>query len=209
MEKDKKTSELDFFEKMLLEMKDDAWDDEPEEHELELFSDKPLRQDLYYILGNFGYKDKDGNVVIPPKYIVAGDFYNGYAVVGVKSHVEPNGRVRIDEYNYIDTSGNTLFESGFMYALPFNDNGVALVRINKDLVALVDHNGIIEGSEAHDYTIEGTINANLWSMTKERYLEYEDEHGKGVYDTLKKTKLTDKNEIASAQKAISYKFRNY
>lgn len=210
MKKDKNKSD---FDKLLESLGETLVDEIPAErkHELELFSDIPLEQDLYYMVGNYGYKNDAGNVAITPKYIIAHEFYNGLAVVVTKYHQKKNGHIEVDEYNFIDINDKKLSKKGFLYALPFNDYGVAFVRIDESKVALIDKSGnILSNSVAKDYVIERVLNVDIPLMLSERYFEAVDENDNiFVYDTLEKTRISSKEEISKLREEISYKFKSY
>lgn len=180
-------------------------------HELELFSSVPLEQDLYYTIGNYGYQDNTGTVVISPKYIIAGEFYNGLAVVVTKYHKKKNGHIEVDEYNFIDVNDKKLCKSGFLYALPFNDYGVAFVRFDDSKVGLIDKFGkVLSNSISKNYSIEKVLNADIPLMLTERYFEAVDENDNMfVYDTLEKSKITDKDKMSKLRDEISYKFKSH
>ncbi|MBQ7976567.1 MAG: WG repeat-containing protein, partial [Clostridia bacterium] len=73
--------------------------------------------------GLYGYKDADGNVVVPAKYAKALPFSDGAALVAT---VEDPYRWR-----YIGTNGNYLFDKAFYASNNFN-NGYALVLVADD-----------------------------------------------------------------------------
>ncbi len=73
--------------------------------------------------GLYGYKDADGNVIVPAKYAKALPFSDGAALVAT---VEDPYRWR-----YIGTDGNYLFEKAFYASNNFN-NGYALVLVKDD-----------------------------------------------------------------------------
>ena len=73
--------------------------------------------------GLYGYKDANGNVIVPAKYLKAWEFSEGAALV-----VLPEDPYRL---RYIDTTGNYLFDKAFYASNNFN-NGYALVLVADD-----------------------------------------------------------------------------
>lgn len=98
---------------------------------------KPLRGGFLY-----GYKDKTGKTVIPPRFRTAGDFREGLASV-----VEDGGFVPLARY--IDHDGKVALDRGWTVAGPFSE-GVAMtmiqwgpltVKLGKREVAYIDRKG--------------------------------------------------------------------
>lgn len=65
----------------------------------------------------FGYKDKDGNVVIKPQFFDASDFSEGLACVK---------KGKTSSWGYIDTAGRMVIPAQFRQAKPFHE-GLAAV----------------------------------------------------------------------------------
>ena len=65
----------------------------------------------------YGYKDKDGNVVVKPQFFEATDFSEGLACV-------KKGKTGL--WAYIDTTGRTVIPARFRQAKPFHE-GLAAV----------------------------------------------------------------------------------
>lgn len=65
----------------------------------------------------FGYKDKDGNVVVKPQFFEATDFSEGLACVK---------KGKTGQWAYIDTTGRTVIPAVFRQAKPFSE-GLAAV----------------------------------------------------------------------------------
>lgn len=77
----------------------------------------------------WGFRDKTGKVVIPPKYDEVQDFSNGLAAVGT-------GRIADRKWGYIDTKGNMVIPQKFSNQPSRFDNcGLAMV-VNKDMQAM-------------------------------------------------------------------------
>jgi hypothetical protein len=93
----------------------------------------PVKQD-----GRFGYIDRFGGVVIPPRYEYAGRFAEGRALVLIRS-----------KPHFIDDDGKVLFPSPFEeYNVTFAE-GYAGGRVGRDGYRYVDRQGtFIEGSFA-------------------------------------------------------------
>lgn len=88
---------------------------------------------LVYRNGVFGYTDLDGNLVIPFRFLAAGNFSEGCA----------NVYMPVDSTyaacSFIDTAGNLLFPLQFENVQPFSC-GYALVR-QYDRWGVIDHSG--------------------------------------------------------------------
>ena len=65
----------------------------------------------------FGYKDREGNVIIKPQYFEASDFSEGLACVK---------KGKTSSWSYIDTSGRSAIRALFRQAKPFHE-GLAAV----------------------------------------------------------------------------------
>lgn len=70
----------------------------------------------------FGYKDKDGNVVIKPQYFDATDFSERLACVK---------KGKTSSWGYIDTTGRIAIPANYRQAKPFNE-GLAAVLVPID-----------------------------------------------------------------------------
>jgi beta-lactamase regulating signal transducer with metallopeptidase domain len=104
------------------------------------------------INGKFGYKNKDDEVIIEPKYDQAQHFENGFALVRVgekwgmisnksenvtaikfgKLHSFMNGAAEFrinNKWGFIDTTGNIIIHAKFERAYPFSE-GLASVMLN-------------------------------------------------------------------------------
>ena len=102
-----------------------------DENEAVILSGSGLESDPFVIKGKttekfeenslYGYKDNEGNVIVPPKFLKAGDFCDGAALV-----ILPEDPYRL---RYIDTNGNYLFDKAFYSANNFS-NGYALIVAN-------------------------------------------------------------------------------
>ncbi|OPJ57069.1 WG repeat-containing protein [Alkalithermobacter paradoxus] len=143
-----------------------------------MFSD--IREDRYL----YGYLDRDGKEIIPPKYEDASDFKEKKAIVKVSDSkyqlIDINGNV-INEYNYdfvgnlgdgllvfkegpdskygfIDEDGNVLISPRYTSAQAFN-SGVAIVDVSEDYTnkyGLIDKKGdFIIKAEYNDMRLIG------------------------------------------------------
>lgn len=70
----------------------------------------------------FGFKDKDGNIIIKPQFFEATDFCEGLACVK---------RSKSSLWGYIDTKGRNVIPARFHQAKPFHE-GLAAVLIAVD-----------------------------------------------------------------------------
>lgn len=73
--------------------------------------------------GLYGYKDRNGNVVIEAKYAKATQFSDGAALVALPENAS--------KWSYIDMDGNLLFEKSFYASNKFK-NGYALVLVSDE-----------------------------------------------------------------------------
>jgi len=106
----------------------------------------------YSFRGTFGYIDRDGDLVIPFKFGLAGEFSEGRAAVGVGSLYYEHKRVRAckpytvtsrgfrGKFGYIDTTGNMVIPPVYEEARAFS-NGLALVRRGGKYM-YIDRNGV-------------------------------------------------------------------
>ena len=98
--------------------------------------------------GLYGYTDLEGNEVIPPRYIMANSFSEGYAAVMV---------YRDNEKQYctlIDTLGNPIVEGYYDNVQGFS-SGWAPVSLNQNW-GLIDHSGNIVLPIIYEYLISPT-----------------------------------------------------
>lgn len=75
----------------------------------------------------YGYIDKGGNIAVPPRFIVAGDFSEGLAAVREEG---ASG----SKYSYIDKTGKIVVRLRFDQALSFSE-GLAAVALASDAYA--------------------------------------------------------------------------
>lgn len=91
------------------------------------------KRSTYYTGGKYGYIDKTGKFVIEAKFIIAQDFSEGLAAVGMPTR--NGGR----SFGYIDTTGRMVIKPRFQEAGDFNE-GTASVRVN-DKWGVIDRRG--------------------------------------------------------------------
>lgn len=92
----------------------------------------PLSEDVHRVHvhgAGYGFVDKNGNVVVPPKYSMALDYSYGFAAV------QASGR-----WGYIDKEGKEVISPSFSYASAFSDDGIAIVE-NEDSRHYIDASG--------------------------------------------------------------------
>lgn len=82
--------------------------------------------------GRWGYIDKIGNYVIPPRYAFAGNFSGGRAIVSPLA--EPSSRYVIDK------NGRVIFKCKFEEMGDFSKDGIAIFK-NKGSFGLIDRDG--------------------------------------------------------------------
>ena len=159
-------------------------------NELESYSTTPIEVEIDDIFGTFGFKDKDGNVVIEPQYASVGEFAHGLCPVCLSRtwYRTPEGeRYYETHWGYIDTHGKMVIPAKFRVAWSFNKYGLAVVTDEYTSAPyLIDTEGNkIENAQfAHishyydydDRFFEFSLNPN-WGN------EFEDENDSGLYDT--------------------------
>jgi hypothetical protein len=127
------------------------------EEEWEIFEEKNL----------YGFKDENGDIVIPPKFKDADGFENGYAAVEMKT-----GK------GMINNKGNFILEPIYEYIM-FEENG--FIQIEKDsLYGLVKPNGTI--AVPAQYNDIGKFSEGLVWVAKDGFMGYVDEHHNTVID---------------------------
>lgn len=91
-----------------------------------------------------GYIDKNGKIVITPKYTYADDFYEGLARVRVggrkPSSLHENDMTKGGKYGFIDTKGDFVIKPIYDYAANFG-NGKAEVRMSGLKPLYIDKRG--------------------------------------------------------------------
>ena len=85
---------------------------------------------------SYGYIDRSGRIVIPPRYAWAEVFSEGLAGVRVREEGIPTGRGKA---GYINTKGEWAIRPKFHGAQPFS-NGLAVVGMDKGC-GFIDHSG--------------------------------------------------------------------
>ncbi len=72
------------------------------------------------LANKYGFIDKNGNEIIPPKYDFVTDFHNGVVVVSLNK-----------KYGFIDKSGNEIVAPKYDDVWYFNKEGIAKVKMGK------------------------------------------------------------------------------
>jgi hypothetical protein len=80
----------------------------------------------------YGYIDKTGKIIIPPKFDHATDFSEGLAAIS-------KGDAETGLMGYIDTKGNVVIKPKYEWGAPFKE-GVAIARYKNQLI-LIDKTG--------------------------------------------------------------------
>lgn len=101
-----------------------------------------------------GYIDIKGKYVLPPQYLSAGDFKNGYAAVSYD----------MEKFFYIDTKGTDVFKMSFDQCYGFNENySLVRIKIEEEVVFMLLHKSgtlltLPEGFSCNgDYLSEGYL----------------------------------------------------
>ena len=107
-------------------------DMEFEEETWERFSAiKEDRITIDEIFGNYGFRDREGNIRIEPQYLSCGEFHCGLCPValGRTWYRNEEGRRYYEmHWGYIDKTGKVVIPFRFREARSFNRYGVAVVR---------------------------------------------------------------------------------
>lgn len=116
----------------------------------------------------WGYIDKNGEMVIEPKFHSAGNFHEGLAVV------------RVDwARGYIDREGKYVVEPKYQYAGPFRD-GKAKVMLD-DVWEYIDHDGNKVGDAEPENMADDSVAVEQPVPTlKGKKFGYADSEGKFV-----------------------------
>lgn len=111
----------------------------------------------------WGYKDRQGKVVVEPKYFEAHDFKEGLALV--RGSAGQNG-----QYGYIDTHGNVVIPCTYYMAYDFN-NDVALVSLatntGEDRWTYIDKQGNLLFDK--EFVLARNFSENYAAVLKEGY----------------------------------------
>ena len=99
--------------------------------------------------GKVGYINKEGEVIIQPRFIVGKSFHEGFAAV------RENGL-----YGYIDTTGNYVIPPQYDYADGFY-NGISLAYIDNKPIYIYKINGELKISELKIYTLYRSTSKNF------------------------------------------------
>lgn len=120
-----------------------------------------------------GYINSDGQLKIDYKYIIAGNFSEGLACVGV---VLENKLV--NKFGYIDKNGNFLIYPKFDYADDFSD-GVALVSIGGKSFYIDKYgNEIFDKNKLKHYSVRRKFKDGLCVIEAEGLYRFIDKNGK-------------------------------
>lgn len=104
------------------------------------YSEKIEYKSFQNVYGKYGFKDADGNIVIPAKYENASDRFT-----------EGLGCVRINgKWGFIDKNDHFVIDAHYDYAYPFAE-GLAQVQINGKC-GYIDRNGNIVIQAIYDYS---------------------------------------------------------
>lgn len=130
----------------------------------------PNHRFMIFVNRKAGYIDETGKVVIPPKFLAAGEFSTGLAAVRV------NGG-----YGYIDEQGTFVIPAQYDYALGFS-GGLAQVYVNKKSF-FIDSSGK-KVFEAEYSKISAFKNGRAMVTTLNNKHGFIDCRGKLVIDTM-------------------------
>ena len=100
--------------------------------------------------GLWGFIDKNGEMVIEPRFRAVGIFSEGLAAFVIDA----------SGWGYMDTSGNVVIKPQFDGANPFDESGRALVRIGDyetGVMGYVDRNGVFTTDETENNTIDEEV----------------------------------------------------
>lgn len=93
--------------------------------------------------GLLGFKDAEGNVVVPAKYSTIGDYADG--LIPVMERVKKDGGDSVEEWSYIDSEGKPAFGGKtFQHAESFyNHLSIVMERGGKDFSVIDDKGSIV------------------------------------------------------------------
>jgi hypothetical protein len=104
--------------------------------------------------GKSGFVDKEGKIVINPKFEEAIPFINGLAAVKIGK-----------QYGYIDKTGKIIINPQFDNALPFSEEGLAMIQVG-DKVGFVDKEGkyVINPQFDSAHYFDGLLAVSNWGF---------------------------------------------
>ena len=146
------------------------------------------------VLGCFGFKDTEGNVVIEPQYASCGEFHCGLCPVALQTwyHTPEGKRYYLLHWGYIDQYGKTVIPFKYREAWSFNKYGVAVVHDEY-------------GSDYYMIDTQGNKLPNTTYIEISHYYEYDtryfefsniddgEDNNMGLYDTKERRILIPPN----------------
>jgi hypothetical protein len=119
---------------------------------------------------NYGYIDKEGNIVIEPEFNFAGDFINGLA--RIKMGEKEGG------WGYINKEGKRVIPARYDFALQYSE-GLAAVKIGEQY-GYIDLSGKRVIQPQYDFA--GSFSEDLAPVRIEDYFGYIDKKGEIILD---------------------------
>lgn len=150
------------------------------------FSTIPPKNDLHPddYFGNFGFKDKNGNVIIEPQYLSAKRFSCGLCPVCINMtwyHTNDNRKLYEMHWGFIDEMGKMRIPAMYREANNFNKYGVAVV--------LKEYDGDWQFIDTSGNEIAHFPYISEWSNINDRFIMYREntnddqKNNNGLFDT--------------------------
>ena len=124
---------------------------------------------VYWVDGSYGFVDKNGTMVIEPKFDLASDFHEGLALI----------MDEYEQYGFIDRNGNVVIEPQFEDALGFSE-GLAAVQQTYGRYGYIDKTGefAIEPIYHHTYRFFDGMGVVQMGLGEDARLGYVDKEGR-------------------------------
>jgi len=152
----------------------------------------------------FGFIDKNGKIVIPPKFDHVTDFSEGLAAF-------TKGDAESGLMGYIDVSGHVVIKPKYQWGAPFNE-GVAIARYKNKLI-LIDKTGKQLQEYEHDMAEQGfaegvAAKALVFTERVGVFYGFIDKTGKVVIPPVYRHALNFSEGLASVEEDSSQRKKN-
>lgn len=152
--------------------------------------------------GLWGFIDKNGQVVIPPRFAAALTFHQGLCAVAEKDSI---GKLK---WGYIDTKGNYVIQPSYEAVAERFDEGLAFAVINRHQVGFIDKNGkwairptfsLAEGTDIRTFKFKNGIAPVIGRNAQSGDLRW------GLIDKRGQVKVPFQYQFIDANGYLSYK----